>query len=484
MASPAISQDGSAPTTLTVIPARASRLSWSVLAATSAYTLLVALVVLHHEPWADEAQAWLLGRDASLRDLWLRFLHYEGSPGLWQTLAHGLAHAGLPYGAYRFVPLLLTLAAVAVLVRYAPLPLFLRILLPFTYYLCYQYAVVARSYALVAPLLFAIAVLVPQAARRPVLMTTLLGLLAGVSVHGFILSVCIWLTCFAPLFRSEPAAQRRKIAVLSLAYLAVLAFFALAAWPASNVAFAEHRGLANLGLFWEVAKMNLSGAFVGYWLPSFVLMALSLPFLWRGGGALFFLLTGTTLCLFGAIVYAQVWHFGVLFLAWLFAIWISAYKTPLDHVTRLALIAVIGFQCYWTAAAVYYDWTHAYSGGRTAAEYFHQKGLPSGGLYAIGYSTTALQPYFPANIYSNTQGGSRNGYWDWSNKNNANDPDSLFASTRREQVLVGYTEAGRRKLWADLLDLLGYKRVQSFEGHTFWQTNVFEAESFDLYRQT
>src|SRR5579872_4891876 len=53
--------------------------------------------VAYHEAWADEAQSWLLGRDASLFDLWTRLLHYEGSPGLWQTLLHLLVRAGLPY---------------------------------------------------------------------------------------------------------------------------------------------------------------------------------------------------------------------------------------------------------------------------------------------------------------------------------------------------------------------------------------------------
>jgi hypothetical protein len=455
--------------------------------ALGAYALLVAFTILRHEPWADEAQSWLLGRDASLAQLWGQLLHYEGTPGLWQTLLHALIRLGLPYSAYNFVSASLGLAAVYLLLRYAPLPLYIRLLLPFTYYLCYQYAVIARSYSLIAPLLFAIAAVYPYAPRRPGLMTVLLGLLAGVSVHGFLISACIWVTLYGSMFlrwNRLPSKERVRLAVVASAYWCVLLFFLVCAWPARDVAFAEHRGLANLRILPDVAKAGLAGAFTGYWITALVLIALSLPFLWRGGGWLFFALATTAVCLFGTIVYAQLWHFGVLFLAWLFAIWISAYKTRVTAPTLIALLAAVGFQCYWAAAAMRYDWSQAYSGSLAAARYLRQNSLPAGGLYAIGYPSTALQPYFPANIYSDFHAGAPQAYWDWSKRNTADDPAALFASERRDMVLVGYKALPEKQRWADLLALLGYGITQHFDGSTFWQTGVFEFESYDLYRKT
>jgi hypothetical protein len=437
------------------------------------YALVVALTVPRHEPWADEAQSWLLARDASLAQLWGHLLHYEGTPGLWQTLLHALIRLGLPYSAYGFVSALLALGSVVLLLRYAPLPLFIRLLLPFTYFLCYQYAVIARSYSLIAPLLFAIAAIYPYAPRKPFLTTTLLCLLAGVSVHGFLISLCIWITL---LLRPQ-----RKLALAGFVYCAVLVGFLICAWPATDVAFAEHRGLSNLHLLADVTKAGLAGAFTGDWITSLVLIALSAPFLWRGGGWLFFVLTTVAMCLFGTIVYAQLWHFGILFLAWLFAIWISAYKTRVTRLTLLALVAAIGCQCYWTFDAIRYDWDHAYSGSLAAAQYVRQTGLPPGGLYAIGYPSVAVQPYFSANIYSDYRAGA---YWDWSKRNTANEPAALLASDRRELVLVGYKNLPEKQHWAELLGLLGYRASRHFDGHTFWQTGAFEDESYDLYRKT
>jgi len=444
------------------------------------YALLAGLTVHRHEPWADEAQSWLLGRDAGLGELWGHLLHYEGTPGLWQSFLHFLIRLGLPYSAYGYVSASLSLIAVILLLRHAPLPLFIRILLPFTYFLCYQYAVVARSYAFIAPLLFGIAAIYPNAIRKPVLTTALLCLLAGVSVHGFLMSVCIWATLNGPLlldWRRLQSSERRTFALQALTYYAVLIFLLICAWPARDVAFAEHRGLSNLYLLADVTKAGLAGAFTGYWITSLALIALSAPLLWRGGGWLFFLLVNMALFLFGTLVYAQLWHFGILFLAWLFAIWISAAKTPLTTPAVLALVAAIGVQFYWTGAAVRYDWDHAYSGSLAAAQYLTETGLPSGGLYAIGYPTVAVQPYFPANIYSNFHSG----YWDWSKRNRAGDPAALFASDRRELVLVGYKNLSEKQYWAGLLALLGYGVTQHFEGRTFWQTGVFELESYDLY---
>jgi hypothetical protein len=47
------------------------------------YTVAVAVLVTRHEPWFDEAQAWLLARDTAPLTLVTDALRYEGSPGLW-----------------------------------------------------------------------------------------------------------------------------------------------------------------------------------------------------------------------------------------------------------------------------------------------------------------------------------------------------------------------------------------------------------------
>src|SRR6201999_4675224 len=62
---------------------------------------------------------------------------------------------------------------------------YVRYALPFTYFLAYQYAAVARSYILFAPILFVIAWLWPRRREHPFLLPLLFGLLANISLHGF-----------------------------------------------------------------------------------------------------------------------------------------------------------------------------------------------------------------------------------------------------------------------------------------------------------
>jgi len=65
----------------------------------------------------------------------------------------------------------------------------LRALLPFTFWLAYQNAVVARSYVLFTPFAFAAAALLRSPVRRPLAVAAVLGLMANISLHGFVASV-------------------------------------------------------------------------------------------------------------------------------------------------------------------------------------------------------------------------------------------------------------------------------------------------------
>ena len=77
---------------------------------------------------------------------------------------------------------------VTFLVTTSPFPRFIKLLLPFTFYLAFQYAIVARSYVLVPLLLFLCAYLWPQRLERPLSIALCLGLLANVALHAAVIS--------------------------------------------------------------------------------------------------------------------------------------------------------------------------------------------------------------------------------------------------------------------------------------------------------
>ncbi len=445
-------------------------------AAVSAYTLLIAITALRHEPWADEAQSWLLARDASLPALWTHLLHYEGTPGLWHTLLHILIRLGLPYAALNLFSGLLATAAIFLLVSRASLPLAVRLTLPFTYFLFYQYAVVARSYVLLPLLLFGSAVLYLDAPRRLLPLAGLLGLMAAVSVHGLVLSAAIWASL---LWQSRNSAARARAFLFFGMFLLVAALLAASAWPASDQVFITGWNTSPTH-FIDISLATVRESLTGETVTSFLVLAASIPFLYRGGGLLFFLAAAAMLCAVESIVYAAVWHFGILFLAWITALWIASARSKPGRLVLAALVVVIATQCYWTLHAAAADWTGPYSGSRAAARFIREAHIAPHEILGAGFSSVAIQPYFHSNVFGDNPG--RPAYWDWSVRNDSNRLVRFIGVGQPRYFIAGYKAAAEAGRWADIASLGGYALSRTFPGHVLWRAGTLELESFDLYR--
>src|SRR6185503_5008133 len=85
-------------------------------------------VALHHEPWRDEADAWLSARDLPLTEMLPDWTAHAGTPVLWYLILKTIVHSGLPYAAETIVNLVLIWAAAAVLLLFAPLTRLTKIL--------------------------------------------------------------------------------------------------------------------------------------------------------------------------------------------------------------------------------------------------------------------------------------------------------------------------------------------------------------------
>jgi hypothetical protein len=452
------------------------------------FVALTAITVYYHEPWSDEANSWLLGRDATLFQLWTRLMHYEGTPGLWQTLLHVLMRLGLPYSGLNVFSAALGCAAAWVFIRKAQLPLVIRLSMPFTFYLFYQYSVIARSYCLLPVLLFLCACIYSRALEKLGLMTLLLCLMAGVSAHGMIISGAIWISLLWDVpgkWKQMGQASRRKLCILAATYGVVTLLLAWSAWPAPDVMFAKTRDYSFDHLV-DSTRDTLENAFTGEWISSLAVVICSLPFLWRGRGLVMFLISGLALFLFNAYVYANVWHEGMPFLAWLFAMWISggAAKAKWIRFAGLtAMLAVVGAQGYWAFKTADYDWTRPYSGARAAARYLRENGILKAGLEGFGFAGVALQPYFDRNIFPNFRDGEPSRYYDWSEAYRNFDGLDDLEQTHPQYVIVGYKDLEEKILTGRTVRKSGYRLIQHFEGDLFWHDEVLEPDAFDLYRR-
>jgi hypothetical protein len=155
------------------------------------YAATTLVVALHHERWRDEADVWLLLRDGGVTTM-LERTGYVGSPALWYLLVGALTKVGLPYGSMTILNLIIAWAAVLLFLIASPFSRLTRGLFAFSFYPAYEYAVIARQYALLMLLFFA-----ALATRRnqPLGFAICLALLANTTVHGLILAVILGALC-------------------------------------------------------------------------------------------------------------------------------------------------------------------------------------------------------------------------------------------------------------------------------------------------
>jgi hypothetical protein len=161
---------------------------------TGVYILIALFLQLFHPIDGDEGQAWLIARDtATLKEMY-GLMGYEGSPGLWHTLLRPFAQLGAPFHTIYFINYFFLFTAVIIWLWFAPFPLLVRILLPFSHYFLTEYSVNARSYALSACLLFAGLTLYKKYHHKWLLWATAFFLLANTNIHSAIL--CCGLVLF------------------------------------------------------------------------------------------------------------------------------------------------------------------------------------------------------------------------------------------------------------------------------------------------
>lgn len=116
------------------------------------YIAIIAIVMCFHEPWFDEAQSWLIARDSPIASIFSIRTHYEGHPPFWNLLLAIAAKSGVPYEfGIKGIQLICASLLGAWLIFKSPFKhasSLATFLIPFTYFVCFQYGVTSRPYAL------------------------------------------------------------------------------------------------------------------------------------------------------------------------------------------------------------------------------------------------------------------------------------------------------------------------------------------------
>jgi hypothetical protein len=470
----------------------------------AAFVLSMAFGVIVHEPWFDEAHSWLLTRDTSMVELLTTYLRYEGHPPLWYLIINVLTTLHLPYVMLNVTAALIVMAGVILLYRLEGVPVIVKVFLPFTYFIAYQYGIVARSYVLIFPLLLAIVHLYPRRSERIWTFAGLLILLSNVSVHALMIAGALTLLYMIDVWRGRQAiasgALPRQLAALGALILNVLAMVAillpprdLAIKPILDYGFSASK-------MYLIARLALSESLFGDALPAFICLAVICVWLWRRGVLLEFVLVMAALIPI-VTVYFNIWHEGLFVLLLFFGVLLGYARpfrlpdedSPRDRLLTLAVTTIFCMvllqHTFWTVASLRYDATEPYSGSRAAAEFIESNGLQYRKLYGAGFPVVGVQPYFEKNIFANYHPKGGYSFLDWTTES-----DLYIMPTPRRGA---WMEARLReapdffliaqKLPADILYRRAleadprYRRIAVFPGRMIWKTYPWELEAFFLY---
>jgi hypothetical protein len=453
----------------------AQRQQWAQVLVLAAYTVVVALGIAWHEPWADEAQAWLLARDQGFWRLMLHTVRYEGSPGLWHAFLWALTRAHVSYFGMHWVAGAIALAGVYVLLRWSPFPLILKILLPFGFWLAYQDAVVARSYVLYAILAFPAAAILrgmtrdqtPADRGKLIWLGVLLGLMANLSIHGFVASLGFAIVALVLLRRKA----RAGLLVSKMAPAVVLSCFWLFAMattiPPSDIDFGSGKNVersaekiwATLGS--TEAKKQLASrgsadvrpgelapvppveyhrtpremfrrkighilSLLTFPVSNFRYLALACVGLVilqaavfgrsRGEMGWVGLMPWAALVVLFLFIYIAPRHAGMLWESLLAALWLTwpahpstGFRLWLHRIAVAALVVVAADQAWWTAHALWADIHGPYSGDKAMAKFIESQ-PPGKRIAGFSYHTIGTSAFFDHRVFFNQP----TSYWIWS----------------------------------------------------------------------
>lgn len=315
------------------------------------YLLGVCTISFFHEPWFDEAQAWAIARSGTIKEILFEIPHYEGHPPLWHLILVPFAKLGAPYElSLAAVNIFFMTLAVAVLLFKSPFPKLIRCLLPFNFFLFYQYGVVSRPYSVLTLSFFLAAAFYPSRNKKPLRYVFSLAFMCMIHSFGIIFAggLCVvWLSEIISKYVKEKTflkifSDKHCWMMLSLLVLAIAIIIEI--FPNSNTYTQGHENAEELFSFsfsyvqimWYI--MYLSEAFliqmpdskldsydVASIIPQFItailVFIIAVSILHKNKKLLTFIIPYSFFGLFSALIYSSPYHSGMVGVFLIFVFW-------------------------------------------------------------------------------------------------------------------------------------------------------------------
>lgn len=323
------------------------------------YIIGISIIGYYHEPWFDEAQAWMIARCATIKEIMFEIPHYEGHPPLWHLLLVPFAKLGAPYEISLFlVNAVFCIISVALLLWKSPFPKIIRCLLPFSYFYFYQFGVMSRPYSMMMLALTFAAMAYSMRNQKPVRYILSLCFLCLTSAYGMVLACGMCLVWTAEIYKTYQSTKtwknalsdKRAYLLLAILIFAILMLSCMI--PAKDVYYDEHTATIFQRLKNTIRILILpfdslfgcyislqgggktTGGLIAECVGSVILYAIFLPFLHANHKKALCILPYTMYGIIGLYTFFAVHHEGIGVLYIMFVFWVifaEGVKIPLFY---------------------------------------------------------------------------------------------------------------------------------------------------------
>ena len=347
-------------------------------------------------------------------------MQYEGSPALWHIIIMPFAKLGFPYITINLVHFLIIYLAAAVFVYKSPFSKTTKILFIFSYFMAWEYSIIARNYAISVLLLFIIAAFYQDRLNKPFLYAALIFLLLNTNIHSFFIAIPLVLIFLFEIFNNEKAGIKRLVIICTVLFGSLLAFIQLL--PTSDD--------KNFKLFVIYDYLQPLVVLRNAWFPYLnsydnitltvviIILIGSCIYLYNTSRKALFILILSYLGLFYIFIFKHnggYRHHGFILITLLFVLWISSTGkknngssqvnklNPMDKFVRYNYILVILLiNCSLAISIIpalthhYLEYNFLHSGSKLMANYLENNKLTNNIIVAHrSPPASALLPYLP-----------------------------------------------------------------------------------------
>ena len=439
------------------------------------FILATSFIAQYHEYWADEAHAWLLARDASIFELFTKYLHSDGHPILWHLVIKFFQFLGLSYDNFNFISFLFSSLGVSVFLFKSKFKWYIKFLLPFTYFIFFQYTVVSRGYSLLFFLLSCLAAIWESRSKYYVVFTILLLLLLSSEVYMFLVAGSIYFLELIDYLKHKKTRTKVKLVCLIILFFSFL-MTAIYVFPYSTNTFNPISSRNYIISDSFITSFNFNNV-ISIIISILLVLLIIIVYLKKNN---FYYFIQSFIIIFPVISFMQIkyynlWHLGIPFLIFIFIVWIQ--KLHQNKIIIFILLFSCIFQTLWSFSSSWYDINNSYSPVNEVVKEIKKYDYKNLVIYGSGFYDSSYNPYFEKNIYSNWNREIGFFYWDTSNiyYDISIAADSIL--NNNIDILIVSPLFTKR----DYSSLLEYYNMYEFSGATYFQNFVYEDMTTYIY---